>query len=190
MSIFICSCGSKSTTNLDVTETRNDTILTDTLAAYIQKLDSLNNSGELLHLNIYKLGKIKSIEFTVISMESKSDTLEYINLRKDCGGDYYYDWENAQLLAEEVKYFMLAIDTISANYERIVQNEERYAYITKDDIRLFSSNDNSGSGKWSASLSVDYRKNNSEINIGKEDFDDLKSLLLKGEQKIEELRNK
>lgn len=167
-----------------------DSVETDTLAVYLHKLDSINNSGELRHLTVYELGKMKSIAFQVISIESESDTVEYINLRKDCGGEYYYDWENAALLAEEVKYFVSAIDTIAANFERPVKDEERYIYITKDDIRLFSSNATSGSNKWSAELSVDFGKKNSYINIVKEDFETLKSLLTKGEQKIKELRKK
>jgi hypothetical protein len=171
-------------------ESEKDSIQTDTLDAYMQKLDSLNNSGELRHVNVYKLGNIKSVEFSVISIESKSDTIEYINLRKDCGGDYYFDWENASLLADEVKYFVSAIDTISANLDRTVQNEERYVYITKDDIRLFSSNETPGGGRWSTSLSVDYRKSNSYIIIGKDDLYSLRSMLLTGEQKISELRKR
>jgi hypothetical protein len=111
-------------------------------------------------------------------------------LRKDCGGDYYFDWENASLLADEVKYFVSAIDTISANLDRTVQNEERYVYITKDDIRLFSSNETPGGGRWSTSLSVDYRKSNSYIIIGKDDLYSLRSMLLTGEQKISELRKR
>ena len=185
--MLIASCGNSATQALE-TESEKDSVQTDTLAVYMHKLDSINNSGELRHLNVYKLGKMKSIEFEVISIESQSDTVEYINLRKDCGGEYYYDWENALLLSEEVKYFVTAIDTISANFERPVANEERYVYVTRDDIRLYSENENKSGGKWSASLSVDYRKKNSSISISKEDFGTLKSMLKKGEQKIKEIR--
>lgn len=180
------SCGNSVTPAS--TEEVKDSIQTDTLKAYLQRLDSINNSGELRHLNVFKLGKLKSIEFEVYSIESKSDTLEYINLRKDCGGEYYYDWENAMLLAEEVKYFITAIDTIYSNFDRPVNNEERYVYITNDDIRFYSENENKKDGKWSASLSVDYRKKNSSITIAKEDFTTLKNLLLAGEKKIKEIR--
>lgn len=189
MGIFMCSCGGPAD-NKSVEVVKTDSVQIDSLAFYMQKLDSLNNSGKLTHLDLYKLGKMKSIEFQVIRISSETDTVEYINLRKDCGGDYYYDWENATLLAEEVKYFVNAIDTIADNFERPVTNEERYAYITKDDIRLFSINETPGSGKWSADLSVDYHKNNSHININKEDFVILKDLLVKGEKKIKELRKK
>ena len=92
------------------------------------------------------------------------------------------------LLAEEVKYFITAIDTIYSNFDRPVNNEERYVYITNDDIRFYSENENKKDGKWSASLSVDYRKKNSSITIAKEDFTTLKNLLLAGEKKIKEIR--
>jgi hypothetical protein len=39
-------------------ESEKDSIQTDTLDAYMQKLDSLNNSGELRHVNVYKLGNM------------------------------------------------------------------------------------------------------------------------------------
>lgn len=188
--LFIGSCGNSQVNDSPKNEEASDSIQKDSLATYMQKLDSINSySGELIHLNIYKLGKMKSIEFEVYSIESKSDTVEYINLRKDCGGEYYYDWENAMLLAEEVKYFVEAIDTVLANSERAVSNEEKYVYITKDDIRLISENDNKN-GKWIASLSVDYRKKNSYISLSKEDFGMLKNMLLAGEKKVKELRSK
>lgn len=185
ITLFICSCNNS--LSINQVENRNDSIQTDTLGIYLQRMDSINNSGRLRHVDVYKLGKMKSIEFQVVRVSSETDTVEYINLRKDCGGEYYYDWEDATLLAEEVKFFVTAIDTIANNFERVVVNEERYAYITRDDIRLFSYNLNNN-GKWNAELSVDYRKKNSYINIGKDDFESLKSLLINGEMKIKELR--
>ena len=188
--LFIDSCGNSNVDDSSKNEETRDSIQNDSLATYMQKLDSINSySGELRHLNIYKLGKMKSIEFEVYSIESKSDTVEYINLRKDCGGEYYYDWENAMLLAEEVKFFVEAIETVLDNFERVVSNEERYVYITKDDIRLISENENKN-GKWIASLSVDYRKKNSYISLSKEDLRILKNMLLAGENKVKELRSK
>ncbi len=186
--LCICSCGNPNITAPTSNEEVVDSIQNDSLASYLLRLDSINSySGELKHLNVYKLGKLKSISFEVYCIESKSDTVEYINLRKDCGGEYFYDWEDALLLAEEVKYFVAAIDTVLANYDRAVSNEERYVYVTKDDIRLMSENENKN-GKWEANLSVDYRKKNSSISLSKEDFEKLKELLLAGEKKVKELR--
>lgn len=188
--LFIGSCGNSKVDDTPTNEEARDSVQNDSLTTYMQRLDSINSySGELRHLNVYKLGKMKSIEFEVYSIESKSDTVEYINLRKDCGGEYYYDWENAMLLAEEVKFFVEAIDTVLANFDRAVSNEERYVYITKDDIRLITENENKN-GKWIASLSVDYRKKNSYISLSKEDFETLKNMLLAGEKKVKELRSK
>ena len=187
-----CSCGGQNGENLSTNEgeTTNDTLLCDSLSMYMQRLDSINNySGSLLHLNIYKIGKLKSLEFEVFSVESEGVSVEYLNIKKDCGDEYYYDWENAKLLAEEIKYFNIAIDTILANIDRPVSNEERYVYLSKDDIRLISVNENKG-GKWTTSLSVDYTKKNSSIYLSKDDFMTLKKILSQGEDKINELRNK
>ena len=93
-------------------------------------------------------------------------------------------------MLQEVKYFIDAIDTVAYHYDRKVDHEERYIYITKRDIRLFSENDNSSSNKWSVSLSVDYNRSNSHINITKEELNELKLLLKKGEEMILDLKRK
>ena len=158
----------------------------DSLALQLHRLDSLINSGQLLHMDIYKLDKLKSVEFSVQSLDVGGEKYQYINLRKDCGGNYYYSWEDAKILPAECQYLMSAIETIKSNLHRVTDHEERYAYITKDDIRLFVQNDGGGS-KWTIGLSVDYRKSNSEITLSEEDMEKFISLINSGLAKIKNI---
>ncbi len=158
----------------------------DSLTLQLHRLDSLLNSGRLLHMDIYKLDKLKSIEFSVHSIDVEGEKYQYINLRKDTGGNYYYSWEDARILPAECQYLMSAIETIKSNWHRNTDHEERYAYITKDDIRLFASNDGGGA-KWTIGLSVDYRKSNSEITLSEADMEKFISLVNAGVAKINEI---
>ena len=188
MSVFaICcfiSCKTNPQSNSEVDPVSVGQI--DTLAQKLHQLDSTLKSGQLVHLDIYKIGKLKSIEITVQSLQAADKSLCYINLRKDCGNDYYYSWEDAKLLNDECSYLLEAIETIKSNSARTTDHEERYAYITKDDIRIFSTNDGSGNN-WKTSLSVDYRKERSEITLSETDVETFKSLIKQGQQKISEL---
>ena len=157
----------------------------DSLVVYLHRLDSLQNSGQLFHVDVYNLGKLSTIDFEVYNIKCQNESLQYINLGKNCGSSFYYDWEDARLLLSEVKYFVAAIDTINANYERKVKNEERYIYVTKDDIRIASTN---SGNKWYITLSVDYRKKDSYIVLDKNDLSTLKKLLLDGEKKIKSIK--
>ena len=110
----------------------------------------------------------------------------WINLRKDCGGEYYYSWEDARLLYDECPYFIKAINTILSNREREVDHEERYAYMTKDDIRVFAYA-KSGNA-WTIELSVDYHKQNSTITLANKDVEDLINLIQKSQEKINQIQ--
>lgn len=165
----------------------SDSILVDSLVAYFQRIDSLKNNGQLFHIDVYEIGKLGSIYFDVYKISSGNESAQYINLKKDCGGQYVYDWEDAILIKEEIKYLMAAIDTLVNNFSRKCTHEERYIYITKDDIRLFSTSWENRD--WTASLSVDYRKSNSSISMKKEDLEKLKEFLKQGESKIDSLES-
>lgn len=158
----------------------------DSLALQLHQLDSLYNSGSLIHIDIYKIGKLKSIEFSVQSIDADGKDLQYINLRKDCGNEYYYSWEDARILPSECQYLMKAVETIKQNWKRETDHEERYAYVTKDDIRLFASNDGGGA-KWRIALAVDYRKERSEITLSEEDLNTFVSYINAGLAKIEQI---
>ena len=159
-------------------------------AVQLHLIDSILNCGELLHIDIYEIGELKSIEVSVQSVQVGDISLQYINFRKDCSDSYrYHSWEEAKLTPAECPYLLSAIDTIKANFERTTDHEERYAYITKDDIRLLSFN--KGGDDWTSTLSVDYKKDNSRIYFGdEEDFDSLRTLIQNSLNKIDELNKK
>ena len=158
----------------------------DSLAIALQSIDSIMNSGKLSHLDIYEIGKLKSVSVSVQKLSSGDESLAWINFRKDCGGEYYYSWEDAHLLDEECPYFLDAVNVILSNKTREVDHEERYAYITKDDIRMFSS---ATKGKpWNMEFSVDCHKQNSFISLSDKDVEDLKALILTAQQKIKEIK--
>ena len=185
LSITIIGCNQVN--NVPVIANEVEVPKVDSLAIQLHKLDSIYNSGNLVHIDIYKLGKLKSIEFSVQSIDSEEAVIQFINLRKDCGNEYYYSWEDARLLPSECKYLMNAIESVKKNLNRTTDHEERYAYITKDDIRLFAFNDGGGS-KWKIALSVDYRKERSEVILNEEELKQFVRLVNTGLDKIEQIK--
>ena len=158
----------------------------DSLAIALHEVDSILNSGQLAHLDVYEIGKIKNISISVQKASAGDWSTSWINLRKDCGGEYYYSWEDARLLYDECPYFIKAINTILSNREREVDHEERYAYMTKDDIRVFAYA-KSGNA-WTIELSVDYHKQNSTITLANKDVEELINLIQKGQEKINQIQ--
>ena len=158
----------------------------DSLAIALHEVDSILNSGQLAHLDVYEIGKIKNISISVQKASAGDWSTSWINLRKDCGGEYYYSWEDARLLYDECPYFIKAINTILSNREREVDHEERYAYMTKDDIRIFAYA-KSGNA-WTIELSVDYHKQNSTITLANKDVEDLINLIQKSQEKINQIQ--
>ena len=158
----------------------------DSLAVALHKIDSIMNCGRLVHLDVYEIGKLKNISVSVHKLNAGEQSSAWINFRKDCGNEYYYSWEDAHLLNEEYPYFIEAINTILSNMDREVEHEERYAYITKDDIRFLAS---ATSGKpWSMELSVDFKKQNSTITMAEKDVENLKVLIQKAKEKLDEIK--
>lgn len=158
----------------------------DSLAIALHEVDSILNSGQLAHLDVYEIGKIKNISISVQKASAGDWSTSWINLRKDCGGEYYYSWEDARLLYDECPYFIKAINTILSNREREVDHEERYAYMTKDDIRVFAYA-KSGNA-WTIELSVDYHKQNSTITLANKDVEELINLIQKSQEKINQIQ--
>lgn len=158
----------------------------DSLAIALHEVDSILNSGQLAHLDVYEIGKIKNISISVQKASAGDWSTSWINLRKDCGGEYYYSWEDARLLYDECPYFIKAINTILSNRERKVDHEERYAYMTKDDIRVFAYA-KSGNA-WTIELSVDYHKQNSTITLANKDVDELINLIQNSQEKINQIQ--
>mgnify|MGYP003445029194 CR=1 FL=1 len=158
----------------------------DSLAIALHEVDSILNSGQLAHLDVYEIGKIKNISISVQKASAGDWSTSWINLRKDCGGEYYYSWEDARLLYDECPYFIKAINTILSNRDREVDHEERYAYMTKDDIRVFAYA-KSGNA-WTIELSVDYHKQNSTIALANKDVEELINLIQKSQEKINKIQ--
>ena len=157
----------------------------DSLAVALHVVDSIYNSGKLAHLDIYEIGKVKDVFVSVQKITAGDLSTSWINLRKDCGGERYYSWEDARLLYGECSYFINSINTILSNKDRVVDHEERYAYITKDDIRIYAG---AKSGKaWTFELSVDYHKQNSAITLSNKDAENLINLIQKGQEKIKQI---
>lgn len=189
IALSLYSCGGNSSGSAK-DEGANDSIINeqeaDSLATLIQTLDSISNSGSLVHYDIYKIGKLKGIEISVQKVAVDTTQISYINLRKDCGGEYYYSWEDAMIFSKELPSLYSAISTIKHNLSRAVDHEERYAYVTKDDIALLASCE-SGSN-WSTRFSVDSRKSNSVVNLSSTEIDTLLDLIKQAESKLQQIK--
>lgn len=189
IALSIYSCGGNSSGSAKDAGA-NDSIINeqeaDSLATLIQTLDSISNSGSLVHYDIYKIGKLKGIEISVQKVAVDTTQISYINLRKDCGGEYYYSWEDAMIFSKELPSLYSAISTIKDNLSRNVDHEERYAYVTKDDIALLASCE-SGSN-WSTRFSVDSRKSNSVVNLSSSEIDTLLDLIKQAESKLQQIK--
>lgn len=167
----------------------NDSIVkrqeADSLSTLIHTLDSINNSGALVHYDIYKIGKLKGIDVSVQKVSVDTTNISYINLRKDCGGEYYYSWEDAMIFEKELPSFYSAISTIKDNIGRNVNHEERYAYVTKDNIALLTSCE-SGSN-WTTRFSVDSHKSNSSVTLSPSEIDIMLDLIKQAESKLKDI---
>lgn len=180
----LVACNDNHITPQDPISTEQATV--DSLAIALHEVDSILNSGQLAHLDVYEIGKIKNISISVQKASAGDWSTSWINMRKDCGGEYYYSWEDARLLYDECPYFIKAINTILSNRDRKVDHEERYAYMTKDDIRVFAYA-KSGNA-WTIELSVDYHKQNSTITLANKDVEELINLIQKGQEKINQIQ--
>lgn len=173
----------------ETTSSENDSLASqqevDSLATLIRTLDSISNSGELVHYDIYQVGKIKGIEVSVQKVSVDTTQIAYINLRKDCGGEYYYSWEDAMIFSKELPSFYSAVSTIQGNLNRTVDHEERFAYVTKDNIALLASAEPNKS--WSTRFSVDSRKSNSTVNLSNNEIETLVGLIKQAEAKLKEV---
>lgn len=170
-----------------IVESVDSASMVDSLAVSLRQIDSLLNSGQMAHVDIYQIGKLKSIAISVQKIKVGNDSISYINFRKDCGNEYYYSWEDSRLLVEEYKYLSEAINTIIEQKKRGVDHEERYAYITKDNMRIMSVNSNNGKG-WIVDFSINYRSQNANITINDDDLTLLQDYLVKGMSKIDSIR--
>lgn len=181
-----CSGGSKGNGNTDAL---NDSIANDTavdsLAIALSRLDSIKSKGKLVHFDTWKIGNLKGVEVQAQKFSSENDSIVFIILRKDCGGEYYYSWEDAFIFQKELPSLYEAINTIKSNLNRETDHNEKYAYTTKDNVVVFAENPGKG---WNLKLSVDSHKSNSYINLTPAELDRFVELLEQANNKLEEIK--
>lgn len=167
----------------------NDSIVNDTavdsLAIALSRLDSIQSKGQLVHFDTWKIGNLKGVEIQAQKFSSENDSIVFITLRKDCGGEYYYSWEDAFIFQKELPSLYEAINTIKSNLNRETDHNEKYAYSTKDNVMVYAENPGKG---WSLELSVDAHKSNSYINLNTAELDKLVELLQQANKKLDEIK--
>ena len=181
-----CSEGSKGS---DGEKSANDSLANDTavdsLALVLSRLDSIQSKGQLVHFDTWKIGNLKSIEVQTQKFSSENDSIVFITLRKDCGREYYYSWEDAFIFQKELPSLYEAINTIKSNINRATDHNEKYVYTTKDNVVIFAENPGKG---WTLKLSVDAHKSNSYINLTPAELDNFVQLLQLANKKLDELK--
>ena len=186
--IFTTACSGESKGNGN-TEALNDSIANDTavdsLALALSRLDSIQSKGQLVHFDTWKIGNLKGVEVQAQKFSSENDSIVFITLRKDCGGEYYYSWEDAFIFQKELPSLYEAINTIKSNLNRETDHNEKYVYSTKDNVMVYAENP----GKvWNLKLSVDAHKSNSYINLSTTELDRFIELLKQANNKLEEIK--
>lgn len=182
------ACGGGSKGN-DSTISANDSIANDTavdsLAIALNRLDSIQSKGQLVHFDTWKIGNLKGVEVQAQKFSSENDSIVFITLRKDCGGEYYYSWEEAFIFQKELPSLYEAINTIKSNLNRETDHNEKYAYTTKDNVVVYAENPGKG---WNLKLSVDAHKSNAYINLSTAELDKLVELLQQANKKLDEIK--
>lgn len=181
-----CSGGAKVS---DGEKPANDSIVNatavDSLALVLSRLDSIQSKGQLVHFDTWKIGNIKGVEVQAQKFSSENDSIVFITLRKDCGGEYYYSWEDAFIFQKELPSLYDAVNSIKTNLNRETDHNEKYAYTTKDNVMFFAENPGKG---WNLKLSVDSHKSNSYINLTPAELDRFVELLKQANIKLEEIK--
>ncbi|MBD5173535.1 MAG: hypothetical protein HDT08_02725 [Bacteroidales bacterium] len=181
-----CSGESKGNGNTDaLTDSiANDTAV-DSLAIALSRLDSIQSKGQLVHFDTWKIGNLKGIEVQTQKFSSENDSIVFITLRKDCGGQYYYSWEDAFIFQKELPSLYEAINTIKSNLNRETDHNEKYVYSTKDNVMVYAETPGKG---WNLKLSVDAHKSNSYVNLSTAELDRFVELLKQANSKLEEIK--
>lgn len=186
--VLTTACGG-GTTATETNSTTTDSIANDTavdsLTLVLNRLDSIQSKGQLVHFDTWKIGNLKSVEVQAQKFSSDNDSIVFITLRKDCGGEYYYSWEDAFIFQKELPSLYEAITTIKSNLNRATDHNEKYAYTTKDNVVIFAENPGKG---WNLKLSVDAHKSNSHISLTPAELDQLVQLLQKANNKLNEIK--
>lgn len=181
-----CGGGTSATdkNNAETDSIANDTAV-DSLAIALSRLDSIQSKGQLVHFDTYKIGNLKSVEVQAQKFSSENDSIVFITLRKDCGGEYYYSWEDAFIFQKELPSLYEAISTIKSNLNKTTDHNEKYAYTTKDNVVILAENPGKG---WNLKLSVDAHRNNSHISLTPAELDQIVQLLQQADNKLNEIK--
>lgn len=186
--VLTTACGG-GTTSTDANTAHSDSIANDaavdSLTLVLNRLDSIRSKGKLVHFDTWKIGNLKSVEVQAQKFSSDNDSIVFITLRKDCGGEYYYSWEDAFIFQKELPSLYEAIATIKSNLNRDTDHNEKYAYTTKDNVVIFAENPGKG---WNLKLSVDAHKSNSHISLTPAELDRLVELLKQANNKLNEIK--
>ena len=186
--VLTTACGggnsATETNNAQADSIANDTAV-DSLAIALSRLDSIQSKGQLVHFDTYTIGNLKSVEVQAQKFSSDNDSIVFITLRKDCGGEYYYSWEDAFIFQKELPSLYEAVNTIKSNLNRATDHNEKYAYTTKDNVVIFAENPGKG---WNLKLSVDAHKSNSHISLTPAELDQLIQLLQQANNKLNEIK--
>lgn len=181
-----CSGGSENSDNANSTtdSIANNAVL-DSIDITLSRLDSIQSKGQLVHFDTWKIGNLKSIEVQAQKFSCENDSIVFITLRKDCGGEYYYSWEDAFIFQKELPSLYHAVKIIKSNLSRNTDHNEKYAYATKDNVVVFA--ENTGKG-WTLRLSVDVKKSNSTITLTSSELDKFIELMQQASQKIDKIK--
>lgn len=184
--LFGCQNSSQSLSTNSEAQSDSVAVAQDSLDIYLKQLDSISSKGTMVHYDIYKIGKLKGIFFEVHKVKFDETVLCYINLRKDCGNEYYYKWENAFIFQPELSSFYEAITSLKSELNRMVDHEEKYVYKLKDDVALGMSAE--PSKKWSIKLSIDISVPNSSVNLSEQELDQFLELMKQCDNKLTEIK--
>lgn len=186
--VFLCTACNGGSTALENNDGQNEstaiTVVIDSISSTLKWIDNIQEQGELFHIETWHIGNLQSVEIRVLKVSIEKDSVVFIQLRKDCGGEYYYSWEETNILKEELPSLYRAIDKIKSNINRKTDHTEKYLYFTKDNVVIDS--ENSGKG-WRLKLSVNSRVKNSFITISPAELDKFVELLQTASRKIDEL---
>lgn len=98
-------------------------------------MDSIQSNGQFVHFDTWEIGNLKGVGVQQQKLSNENDSIVFIILRKDCGGEYYYSWEDAFIFQRELPSLYEAVNTIKSNLDRKTDhNESMSIYSTKDKV--------------------------------------------------------
>lgn len=88
-------------------------------------------------------------------------------------------------ITKELPPLYEAINTIKSNLSRTTDHNEKYVYVTKDNVVVFAENPGND---WILKLSVDIHKSNSYISVTPAELDNFVELLQQANEKLDEIK--